>query len=118
VETNLYRIAQEALNNVAKHAEASRVDVILEVREQSTVLIVEDDGIGFDPSQSESNGRAIGLQGMIERGGVIGADVQIESKAGDGTTVFVRVPLPTEESGAEGDSVAGGARAADPDSAG
>jgi len=89
-EVAFYRIAQEALNNVAKHAHASRVDVMLESRDGSIVLVVEDDGVGFDPSAVEGDGRGIGLVGMRERAALIGATLQIESAPGDGTSVFVR----------------------------
>ena len=91
-EVAFYRIAQEALNNVAKHAHASRVDVMLESRDGSIVLVVEDDGIGFDPSTIASDGRGIGLVGMRERAALIGASLQIESVPGDGTSIFVRCP--------------------------
>jgi PAS domain S-box-containing protein len=97
IEINLYRIAQEALNNVAKHAQASRVDVIIEVREQYLMLIIEDDGVGFNPEQEAtptSKGRGLGLVGMRERAALVGGRVEIESAPGSGTTVFARVPLP------------------------
>jgi two-component system CheB/CheR fusion protein len=75
-----YRIAQEALTNVAKHAHASRVDVMLEPRGDSVVLIIEDDGVGFDLSEAAVAERGVGLFGMRERAGLIG----------DGTSIFVR----------------------------
>jgi len=88
----LYRIAQEALTNVAKHAHASRVDVLLESREDSVVLVVEDDGVGFDGSDSSMRDRGVGLLGMRERAALIGAQFEIESKPGEGTSIFVRYP--------------------------
>jgi PAS domain S-box-containing protein len=97
-ETTLYRIAQEALTNVAKHSRARNVDVILERHGDSVVLIVEDDGIGFDPGESERSDRGFGLLGMHERAGLVGAVLQIESTPGSGTTVLVRLgaaPSPT-----------------------
>jgi PAS domain S-box-containing protein len=90
-ETALYRIAQEALTNVAKHARAENVGVILERRADHVLLIVEDDGVGFDPGTAESPGQGFGLVGMHERAGLIGATLEIESSAGRGTTVFVRM---------------------------
>jgi PAS domain S-box-containing protein len=90
-ETALYRIAQEALTNVAKHAKAENVGVILERRADHVLLIVEDDGVGFDPGTAESPGQGFGLVGMQERAGLIGATLEIESSAGRGTTVFVRM---------------------------
>src|SRR4030095_5064972 len=67
VEVAFYRVAQEALNNILKHAHASRVDVILEWRDGSVVLVVEDNGIGFDSSEAQLNDAGIGLGGMRER---------------------------------------------------
>jgi two-component system CheB/CheR fusion protein len=94
IESNLYRIAQEALNNVAKHAEATSVDMLLERRDDHVVLIVEDNGRGFDPDGVEADGagRNMGLVGMRERAALVGGAVEVESKPGDGTTVFVRTP--------------------------
>jgi two-component system, chemotaxis family, CheB/CheR fusion protein len=91
-EVAFYRIAQEALTNVAKHAHASRVDLILENRDNSVLLVVEDDGVGFDPSDESVRERGAGLLGMRERASLIGADFQIESKPGNGTSIFVRYP--------------------------
>ncbi len=97
-EIALYRIVQEALTNVVKHAEAKKVSVLLEVRDSSVVAIVEDDGKGFDIQQDSGltsvNVRSqLGLYGMHERAGLIGGRITIESKPGMGTTVFVEVPL-------------------------
>ena len=94
-ETTLYRIAQEALTNVAKHARAQRVDVILERHDDSVRLIVEDDGVGFepDPAKEGSPEHGFGLLGMQERAALVGATVEIESTAGKGTTVFLRMAI-------------------------
>jgi PAS domain S-box-containing protein len=93
VETTLYRIAQEALNNAAKYSRARRVEVILERRADSVLLVVEDDGIGFDAGE-EANGRGFGLVGMRERAALVGGSLEIESARGQGTTVFVRIDVP------------------------
>ena len=99
-ETNLYRIAQEALNNVAKHAGATRVGVILERRDGDLALIVEDDGKGFEPGgEAVSSERGMGLLSMRERAALLGGELDIESAPGDGTTVFVRIPLPRDRKG-------------------
>jgi two-component system CheB/CheR fusion protein len=98
-ETNLYRIAQEALNNAYKHAQASRVDVLLERRDGSVVLIVEDDGIGFEVNDEGVSENGLGLVGMRERAMLIGGTLEIESKPNQGTTVFARVPLTLPEEG-------------------
>jgi PAS domain S-box-containing protein len=90
-ETALYRIAQEALTNVAKHAKAANVDVILERRTDSVLLIVEDDGVGFDPATAGGASQGFGLLGMHERAGLVGATLEIESSPGQGTTVLVRM---------------------------
>jgi signal transduction histidine kinase len=90
VETVLYRIAQEALTNVVRHAGASQVDVILTVRNEKLVLIIEDDGNGFDPEATPSEGH-LGLFGMRERAQMIDGNLVIESAAGRGTTIIVEV---------------------------
>jgi len=92
IETTLYRIAQEALNNIAKHAGARHVEIILERRSDQVLLIVEDDGVGFDPAEMDGERRGFGLLGMQERAALVGATVQIESARGEGTTIFVRTP--------------------------
>ena len=95
VETHLYRIAQEALNNINKHASARNVTVMLERRKKELLLIIEDDGKGFDPAKLErprSSGRGLGLIGMRERSALIGGELDIESSE-NGTTVYVRVPV-------------------------
>jgi signal transduction histidine kinase len=90
LETTIYRLAQEALNNIAKHARADHVDVVLERSSDDLSLIVEDNGVGFDPSVVETNHRGLGLIGMRERAALVGAQFQIESTPGRGTTVIVR----------------------------
>jgi len=96
VETALYRIAQEALTNAARHAGAQHVSVILEQRGDRALLIVEDDGEGFDVAQvrasAQKRGR-LGLYGMEERASLVGGRLTVESAPGSGTTVVVEVPL-------------------------
>jgi len=91
VETTLYRIAQEALTNVARHSQASTVDVILERRSEQVLLVIEDDGIGFEPDNAIAPKGGFGLFGMRERAALVGASLQIESAEGRGTTILVRV---------------------------
>ncbi len=93
VETMLYRLAQEALNNVIKHSNASRVDIVLERKREHATLIVEDNGRGFDLSDRTMNPKGLGLLGMKERAALLGAEFQIESAQGQGTSVVVRVPV-------------------------
>jgi signal transduction histidine kinase len=96
-ETAIYRFAQEALNNVVKHARASRVDIVLEHTPEYVSLIVEDNGIGFDPSDLDTLGRGLGLTGMRERARLAGADLQVESTPGTGATLILRVPTVAAE---------------------
>ena len=96
-EVNLYRITQEALNNIAKHARAERVSVLLERIDGRVTLVVEDDGVGFDTDSAiaaaaAGEERGLGLVGMRERAELIGGTCEIESSPG-GTSVFVRVPV-------------------------
>jgi PAS domain S-box-containing protein len=100
IETALYRIAQEALNNIVKHARATNVDIILERRVEEVSLIVEDDGVGFDTEEvSGAVNGGLGLTGMRERTSLVGGAVEIESRLGDGVTVFVRIPAPKVPNG-------------------
>ncbi|HEX6974516.1 MAG TPA: PAS domain-containing protein, partial [Vicinamibacterales bacterium] len=94
IETSFYRITQEALNNIAKHAHATRVDVILERRGDLAVLVVEDDGVGFDDDGGALD-EGLGLVSMRERAALAGATLQIETAPGKGTTIFVRRSLET-----------------------
>jgi two-component system, chemotaxis family, CheB/CheR fusion protein len=96
IETTLYRIVQEAMNNVFKHAAATRVSVSVERRADSVIAIVEDNGQGFDREAPESveQQRRIGIAGMRERASIVGGELTIESSVGQGTTVRVRVPVP------------------------
>ena len=101
IEINLYRITQEALNNVAKHAKAEKASVLLERQDGTVRLIIEDDGVGFVLSQKAvftGNDRGLGLLGIKERAELFGGKVEIESVPGSGTTIFVRVPALVESS--------------------
>jgi signal transduction histidine kinase len=91
IETNLYRIAQEALNNVHKPSEAATVDVRLRLRGSDIVLTIEDDGIGFDPEKTHAS-TAIGVIGMRERAALLGGRLEIETTPGRGTVVLVIAP--------------------------
>jgi light-regulated signal transduction histidine kinase (bacteriophytochrome) len=91
VETTLYRVLQEALNNIVRHAEATRVGVLLEANEKEVRMIVEDDGRGFSPD--DEPGKRLGLLGMRERLSLVRGALEVESAPGGGCTLFVRVPL-------------------------
>lgn len=96
IETTLYRAAQEALNNVAKHAHAERVSLILECQADYINLIVEDNGVGIAEQTPDALGRrhpSMGLVGIQERVGMVGGVFTLESTSGQGTTLFLRIPL-------------------------
>ncbi|HYK19405.1 MAG TPA: PAS domain S-box protein, partial [Pyrinomonadaceae bacterium] len=94
LESTVYRIVQEALNNVMKHAQAQSVSVILEKRGSRLSVIVEDDGIGFDVEglmKIPASNRRFGLLGMQERVMLVNGSFNIESTPGLGTTVLVHI---------------------------
>jgi len=93
VETVLYRVAQEALTNVVRHARAGEASVVVTVAGGSVQLVVEDDGVGFDPAALAPAER-IGLIGMRERLELLGGGLRLESAPGDGCSVHGRLPLP------------------------
>jgi two-component system, chemotaxis family, CheB/CheR fusion protein len=98
VETNLYRLTQEALHNIYKHAKASHVSVLLEKNDGRLVLIVEDDGQGFTPGSHKGvEAGSFGLVNMRERAMFAGGELTIDSTPGHGTTLIVRVPLGSED---------------------
>ncbi len=90
-ETALYRIAQEALANAMHHSRAKRVSVLLERHEGKIVVVVEDDGVGFDPIMASHSGR-LGLLGMRERAEMLGGTLLVESSKGKGATIVAEVP--------------------------
>ena len=96
VETAVFRIVQEALTNVFKHAQANRVSVMLEYRYDELLVIVEDNGCGFQPevppTVKERGG--LGLIGIHERVALVGGKFNIESEPGSGTTLVIRIPAP------------------------
>ena len=88
----VYRVAQEALRNIAKHAAVNEAWVSLVATEHELVLCVEDQGVGFDPAGGHSQ-PGLGLSSMEERVRLIQAKLSVTSAPGRGTTVEVRVPL-------------------------
>jgi signal transduction histidine kinase len=91
VETALYRVVQESLTNVVKHAHARNVSILLTRKHGAVVVVVEDDGEGFAPADSDEGG--FGLAGMRERLALLDGMLQIESSEGSGTTLVAEVPL-------------------------
>jgi signal transduction histidine kinase len=93
IETALYRIVQEALTNIGRHARATRADVLLKRRGDRVVVVVEDNGLGFDAEIGRfAQDGHLGLVGMQERVEMLGGSLTIESAAGAGTTIVVEVP--------------------------
>ncbi len=90
VETALYRMVQEALTNVVKHAQARHMSVVLSAGAGAITVLIEDDGRGFDPAAGREG---MGLDGMRERLGLVGGKLTIESRLGGGTTLVAKVPL-------------------------
>lgn len=92
VEDTVYRITQEALSNITKHARAHRVHISLLEGQRQMILSVSDDGVGFDPTSITGSGR-FGLMSMRERASAVGGQLMIESDPERGTTLQVRLPL-------------------------
>jgi signal transduction histidine kinase len=92
IETACFRIVQEALNNIARHARARHIEVTLTAQDVAIEVTVRDDGIGFNVERLRSG---LGLVGMSERAELVGGSVDIESAPGAGTTVRARFPLPS-----------------------
>jgi PAS domain S-box-containing protein len=100
--TAMFRIFQETLTNVGRHAEATRVEVVLQKQQDRLVLLIHDNGRGFD-QVDPSHSKSLGLLGMRERAAVVGGQVNISSAPGKGTTVAAWIPLASpDESGATG----------------
>jgi signal transduction histidine kinase len=106
VETAIYRIVQEALTNVMKHSQAKNVSIVVDHKPTRLRLVVEDDGIGFDPdaaiapdgeNDSGPFRPRLGLSGIRERLALINGSLAVESTPGAGTTLFIQVPLSPAE---------------------
>lgn len=96
VSTALFRILQESLTNVARHAEATRVEVVKQKQGDRLVLWIRDNGRGFDQADP-SLSKSLGLLGMRERAAILGGQVKISSAPGKGTTVIAWIPFPSPE---------------------
>ncbi len=109
VETALFRIAQEAISNIVKHADASQVSVKLSC-DRELRLLIEDDGVGFPSDSPADDGlQHMGLFGVVERAAALGGEASIESTAGQGTRLSVSIPFhrPSIEHGQEDPNPAG-----------
>ena len=91
-EAEVLRVAQEALNNALRHAEAERIELRMEARDGRLIVTVADDGVGFDPDAPGVRSRRLGLTSMEERARALGATLAVVSRPGEGTTVTLEVP--------------------------
>ena len=91
IEIPIFRIYQELLTNILRHAEAEHVSIELYEHDRKLILAVEDDGKGFDPDAQSSG---VGLSGMRERAALVNASIRFDSEPGQGTHVVVEIPLP------------------------
>jgi signal transduction histidine kinase len=96
IETTIYRVIQESLTNVFRHARANNVRVTVERNEGLVTVTVWDDGVGFDSevARDPAGGKRFGLIGMRERAALVGGSLEIQSRPGGGTTVTARFPVP------------------------
>ncbi len=102
LETTVYRIAQEALTNIVRHAKAEAVSLILERADDRVVAIIEDNGCGFDVdtiTKNPAKDQRLGILGMEERVALVGGQLTLESTPGLGTSVYVRIPISSHSSG-------------------
>jgi two-component system sensor kinase len=97
IEAGVFRIVQEALTNVAKHARAISCRVFLQRLPHSLFVTVEDDGLGFDPAASRRGPRGLGLVGIRERVTRLNGQMRIETAPGKGTRLSVEVPVAAGE---------------------
>jgi signal transduction histidine kinase len=100
IETACFRIVQEALTNIARHAQAKQVEIRLDRHEDRVILRITDDGCGFNIDQMRIRavaGDSIGVLGMLERATLVGGELTIESTPGQGCTVQFSAPWRTHE---------------------
>ena len=108
VETTLFRIGQEAISNIFKHAQARKAILVLVLKENSLMMQIKDDGRGFASKKmwrTSDKGVHLGLLGMRERVGLLGGTIDIDSRVGEGTVVTVKLELAQKESSKEGNWV-------------
>ncbi|MCB0191438.1 MAG: GAF domain-containing protein [Anaerolineae bacterium] len=98
VEINIYRIIQEALANIARHAHATHASVLIERRGASIITIAEDNGSGFNPDDATRTGSRLGLLSMRERAEMMNGVFEIESSPDIGTTIYVEIPYVNQNS--------------------
>jgi chemotaxis family two-component system sensor kinase Cph1 len=104
MERGLYRITQEALTNVARHAHATEVAVAVQLQDQHLTMMIRDNGCGFSTSNKDIDARKhLGLQSMRERASIMGAQLKVESTPDQGTCITVSVTIPTSSEGSARD---------------
>jgi len=101
IETACFRVAQEALTNVVRHARAQTVSVELHRTPEALHLVVRDDGIGFDVMTAEQQGASLGLLGMRERVTLLGGEMDCQSAPGRGTEIHAFFPVRTRSDAQE-----------------
>ncbi len=99
LEATVYRVVQESLNNIVKHAEATKVSVSIVEADDEITIFVEDDGKGFDPAKGF--GHRFGLNGVTERVELVNGSLEIDSTEGVGTNIDIRVPVSRQQSASE-----------------
>lgn len=97
IETALYRIIQEALTNIVRHAGAQTASILVERTANKVLAIIDDDGSGFDPAFINASDGHLGLYGIRERAELLSGELVIESEPDTGTSIFVEIPLMTEQ---------------------
>ncbi len=100
VEISVFRVIQEAIRNISRHSQAENAFISIDIKESFLHIVIEDDGIGFNVDKfmhlSSDNGRGLGVIGMKERISLLGGDFNIQSSPGEGTRLFIRIPLQRE----------------------
>jgi NarL family two-component system sensor histidine kinase LiaS len=90
IEQTIFRIVQEALANIARHSDASQVDIDLIYKNEQVTCSIHDNGIGFDPDNTYDG---LGLRSMAERADSVGGDLEIDTKLGEGTSISIKIPI-------------------------
>lgn len=98
IETTIYRIIQEGLTNIARYAQAKTVSLVISCQANIIKIIIEDDGIGFNPDVVLQHKHSLGLRGMKERAGLLGGTLRIESAPQQGTSLYIELPATITES--------------------
>lgn len=99
IETALYRIIQEALTNIVRHAQAQTASIFIERNHKKVLAVIEDDGNGFDQTSVDWHDGHLGLYGIRERAELLSGQLTLETELGHGTSLFIEIPLPVEIEG-------------------